>query len=99
MAEPLLLGPFRVTEIDQLKGILESRGVKYDFYIDEDVREQTMKEFVQRGGDPSRIGGGSLDLRIVFFEIDPADFPKAAAELEKLGITAPSDGSWELAED
>lgn len=95
----LTIGPFRVTEIEKLKTILEGRHAQFEMYADEDLRDKLMAEFHANTTMNPRTGTGSLDLRYIFFELDPNEFEKAKFELEKLGITPPSDGSWELAED
>jgi hypothetical protein len=42
---------------------------------------------------------GTLDLRIVYFEIADDDLAKVQPSLENYGIVPLSDGSFELGED
>ena len=93
------LGPFRVDEIDRIQEIMTSHEVPYEFYVDEDLKLQLLKQFQEMATQAPSQTAGTLDLRIVFFEIEDSDFVKIQTAMEKLGIAPASDGSWELGED
>lgn len=96
----ITLGPFRIHEIDKLREVLEARGAQHEFIADEDLRDRLMAEHHESATTLGpRATAGKLDLRYIFIEIEDAEFQKVATEFEKFGIMAPSDGSWELAEE
>ena len=94
----ITIGPFRITDVEPMQALFAKHEVPAEAYADEDLKDQLIAEFHTKAtGAP--LHGPILDLRYIFFEIDPAHFERVEAELEKLGITRPSDGSYELAED
>lgn len=95
----MTLGPFNIREHEHIKMILESKGVPFGVYLDQELEEQLLKNFHQGATISPRSSAGRLDLKTLFFEIQDEDFFKVQLELEKFGIVAPSDGSWELSED
>lgn len=94
----ITIGPFRITEIEAIQVVLEKNSVPFEVFADEDVRDQAMAQFNEMASK-TRGGAGQLDLRYIFFEIDPAHFDKARVDLEKFGITPPTDGRFELGEE
>ncbi len=94
----ITLGPFRISDIEKMSALLEKCGAAYDVYADEDMKEALLAQYNQNATLGPRTSAGTLNLSYIFFELQPGEFDKAAAELEKLGITKPSDGSWELEE-
>lgn len=94
----ITLGPFRISEVDKLKGIMDAKGAVHDFFADEDMKERVLSEH-NEVATFSRDAAGKLDLRYIFIEIDEKEFEKVASEFEKLAIMKPSDGSWELSEE
>jgi len=95
----ITIGPFKVQELENLQNLLSSKAVTFEVYADEDLKEKLLAESNQQATFMPRSTAGQLDLRYLFFEIPEDQFHKAAEELEKLGITAPTDGSWELSEE
>jgi hypothetical protein len=93
------IGPFRIEEVERIKDILEGAEIPFEMFIDEDLKEKILNEFNHTATIGARGSAVQLDLRIVFFEIDGSQFDKVKDEMEKMGIAAPSDGSYELAED
>lgn len=93
------LGPFQILEAERIQEVLQRAGVSYDFFVDEDLKNHILEDFNSRALTNPRGAAGSLDLRICFFNMELSDFSKVKDEMEKFGITAPSDGSWELGED
>ncbi len=84
--------------METLTHLLRAKGAAHEMYADEDLKDRLLADFHQRASGNPRAAGGTLNLAYIFIEIAPDEFEKAATELEKLGITKPSDGSWELAE-
>jgi hypothetical protein len=93
------LGPFRVSEIEKLKTILENGQAQYELVADEDLRDELLQKFHQAATAIPKANIGQLDLSYIFVEISPEEFAKVAAEFEKIAILPPSDGTWELSED
>lgn len=94
----ITLGPFRISDIEKMSALLEKCGAAYEVYADEDMKQDLIAQYNDRATLGPRASAGTLNLSYLFFELTPEEFEKAAAELEKLGITKPSDGSWELGE-
>lgn len=92
-------GPFRIGDVETLQTVLDAAGAVYEIYADEDVKDQVMKRFQEEASKNPRAMAGGLDLRYIFLEIAQEEYEKAQTELEKFGITKPSDGSWELGEE
>ncbi len=92
------LGPFRLTDLEPIKAVLEAKQVPYELVADEDMRDELMARHHEVATANPRGAAGQLNLAYIFFEIDPAHFARVQEELEKHGITAPSDGSFELGE-
>ncbi len=92
------LGPFSISEIEPVKELFESKKVPFEILIDKEAEEQQMAEFHAQATQAPRAMAGRLDLKIVYFEIADEDFEKVQHGLEKFGIMAMSDGSYELGE-
>jgi hypothetical protein len=92
------LGPFRITDIEHMTALFQKCGAAFEVYADEDMKEALVAQYNDRATLGPRASAGTLNLAYLFFELEPQEFEKAAGELEKLGITKPSDGSWELGE-
>jgi hypothetical protein len=92
-------GPFRISDVEALQSVLDQAGATYELFADEEERDQAMKRFNEEASKNPRAMAGGLDLRYIFLEIAPDEFEKAKGELEKFGITKPSDGSWELSDE
>ncbi|MES2769188.1 MAG: hypothetical protein V4596_08585 [Bdellovibrionota bacterium] len=93
------LGPFSISEVESVKELFESKKVSFEILIDKEAEEQQMAEFNAQATQAPRAMAGRLDLKIVYFEIPDEDFEKVQHGLEKFGIMAMSDGSYELGED
>jgi hypothetical protein len=83
----MLLGPFSAIEVETLEELFKLKGVEYQLI----VNEQLLKEHESAHGRVFNLG-----LKFIRFEIADEDFVKVAEEMEKYGIVAPSDGSFEL---
>lgn len=94
----ITLGPFRITDLEKMSALFEKCGAAYEVYADEDMKEALLAQYHDQATLGPRANAGTLNLSYLFFELQPAEYEKAATELEKLGITKPSDGSWELGE-
>jgi hypothetical protein len=91
----MTLGPFDISELEQLEALFESKKIDHEIIVNEDK----LKEIAAHNRENSRGRAYSVGLKVVHIEIADADFAKVAADLEKYGIAAPSDGSFELGED
>lgn len=93
------IGPFNVRELEPLQELLKSKNVAFEVFIDKDLEADLLKQFNEIATYNPKTFGGTLDLRTIFFELAESDFEKVKTELEKYGITAPSDGKMELGEE
>ena len=93
------LGPFAISEIESIKALFESKQVPYEILIDQVAEAQFLAELGAESKQAPASMGGKLDLKIMYFEIAESDFEKVEQGLEKYGIMAVSDGSYELGED
>lgn len=93
------IGPFNVRELEPIQDLLKSKNIAFEAFIDKDLEAELLKKFNELATYNPRTFGGTLDLRTVFFEITEQDFEIVKNDLEKYGITKPSDGSYELGED
>jgi hypothetical protein len=88
------LGPFNPFDVDALTVLLESNKIKFEIFFDKDKEKKILEKSNRRLPQ-----GANLDLAIVYFDIADEDFEGIKDALEKYGIVAPSDGSYELGEE
>jgi hypothetical protein len=89
----MLLGPFSAMDIETVRQLLGSKNIQFELSLNlAHLNDPTAK----KNGGRNFIRG---DSNVAFFEIQDSDFPEIAAEMEKYGVVAPSDGSFELGGD
>lgn len=93
------LGPFNSTDVNGITELLESKRIEYSMEIDEQARAEIMAKYHDHARYNPREMAGTLDLKIIYFEIADSDFEKVKTQLENYGIVPLSDGSFELGED
>lgn len=93
------IGPFNFREIESIKSILTEANLAFEVIFDKDLEQELLKRYHEHASQSPRTAAGTLDLKNLFIEIDPEDFSKVQAKLERFGISAPSDGSYELGDD
>ena len=67
--------------------------------IDKEAEERILAEYHAKISSAPKTNAGTLDLKIIYFEINEASFTQVSKELENYGISSPSDGSFELGDD
>jgi len=93
------LGPFNSADFNSVTEMLESKKIEYSVEIDEQAKNEIMARYHDHAQYNPRQMAGTLDLKIIYFEIADSDFEKVKAQLENYGIVPISDGSFELGED
>lgn len=93
------VGPFSISDVEGVKELFASKNISYEILVDREEEEKIMAAYHARATPAPRASAGSLDLKIIYFEISDSDFEKVKISLEKYGIIPVSDGSYELGEE
>jgi hypothetical protein len=93
------IGPFNIRDTDVLKELFESNGIEFSILIDKEAETEIISSHNKSATISPRYMAGRLDLKTVYFEISEEDFYKIKSSLEKYGIVAPTDGSYELGDE
>lgn len=93
------IGPFGLSDVENIKQLLESKSILYEMVIDKEAEERILAEYHAKTSSSPKSNAGTLDLKIIYFEINEASFIKVSKELENYGISSPSDGSFEFGDD
>lgn len=93
------LGPFNTIDFNGITELLESKQIEYSVEIDEQAKNEILASYHDRAQYNPRQMAGSLDLKIIYFEIADGDFEKVKGALENYGIVPLSDGSFELGDE
>ena len=92
------IGPFAPSDMTGIEEILQTRGVKFEAFVDVEEKERLLEEY-RKSVHYNPKYGGQLDMKIVYLEIADSDFEKIQDVMEKYGVVPVSDGSFELGED
>ncbi len=92
------IGPFAPSDMTSLEEILETRGIKFEAFVDVEEKERLLEEY-RKSVHYNPKYNGQLDMKIVYLEIADSDFEKIQDVMEKYGVVPVSDGSFELGED
>ena len=87
----MIIGPFNEFDIEAIHDLLEAKEIQFEVKVHQNLLEKAH----QTSGTRRSVA----DIKAVHFEISDEDFKKIEADLERYGIVAPSDGSYELGEE
>jgi hypothetical protein len=93
------IGPFSINDVNGIEELLESKNLEYTASVDHEAERAILNRFNDTATLSPRQTAGTLDLKIVYFEIADADYEKVKDSLEKYGVVPVSDGSFELGEE
>ncbi|MGZ3809783.1 MAG: hypothetical protein ACXVCE_16995, partial [Bacteriovorax sp.] len=79
------LGPFSPYDVEPVTQLLEAKKIEFEFIVDE-ARLKKLTEKYSGGGRYFYTGN-----KVFWIEIAESEFNAISNEMEKYGITAPSD--------